>query len=67
MNSQLSQEEDGSYLQLPTTEWDDKKQNGTTGKLASPSMLSVSMPNIAVGLHQSSHLLLDCDEDMHVH
>ena len=56
MNGRLPQE-DCSYLQLPTTELDDKKHNGI---VTSSRDLSVSMPNIAMthlSLHQSSHVL----------
>ena len=63
MNGWLPQE-DRSYMKLPITEWNDKKRNSIiSGKLATSSMLSVSMPNIPIShsssLHQSSHLLPD--------
>ena len=60
--SSLQEDINGSYLKLPETELHD--MNHANGKLASSSMLSVSMPNIAISpnLHHSSHLLSDDEE-----
>ena len=60
MNGRLLQE-DCSYLQLPTTEYD-RKHNGIVENLTGSRDFSMSMPNIAIthlSLHQSSHLLPD--------